>query len=307
MPRTDDDAWEITESVGATALGVAAARAVETRSDNPLVQDPFAAMFIDAAGEGTWSRFPQELPADADPELVEQMQLMRNYMACRTKFIDDFFLGATDAGIRQAVILAAGLDARVWRLPWPEGTVVYEIDQPKVLEFKHSTLDAHQAHPRATYIPVPVDLRHDWPKALQESGFNPELPTIWSAEGLLPFLPAKAQDLLFERVQTLSATRSGFIVEAFAKGFFNTANLDRMRAQWRKWSAEVATAGQRTFDFEELWYLEERTDVADWLATHGWDTASTPTLELLSRYGRQAPAEADNALGQSLFVAAIRR
>ena len=55
MARTDNDTWEITESVGATALGVASARAAETESDNPLIRDPFARVFLDAAGEGVWN------------------------------------------------------------------------------------------------------------------------------------------------------------------------------------------------------------------------------------------------------------
>ena len=55
MARTDDDSWEITESVGATALGVASARAAETRSENPLVSDPSAQVFLGRSSPG-WAR-----------------------------------------------------------------------------------------------------------------------------------------------------------------------------------------------------------------------------------------------------------
>ncbi|OOK65721.1 putative S-adenosyl-L-methionine-dependent methyltransferase ML2640 [Mycobacterium kansasii] len=174
--RTDNDSWEITESVGATALGVAAARAAETQSEHPLIHDPFARVFLDAAGDGVWNWYSApQLPAEvlqAEPEVHLRMQAMINYMACRTAFFDTFFLEATRSGIRQAVILAAGLDARCWRLPWPAGTTVYELDQPKVLEFKTSTLHKHGAEPTCNRVGVPVDLRQDWPKALRQAGFD---------------------------------------------------------------------------------------------------------------------------------------
>ncbi|HET9890219.1 MAG TPA: class I SAM-dependent methyltransferase, partial [Mycobacterium sp.] len=109
--RTDNDSWEITESVGATALGVASARAAETRNENPLITDPFAQVFLDAAGDGVWNwHSAGQLPAEvveAEPTLPLQMQSMVSYMASRTAFFDRFFLEATGAGIRQAVILAA--------------------------------------------------------------------------------------------------------------------------------------------------------------------------------------------------------
>src|SRR6516165_3311036 len=140
MPRTDNDSWDITQSVGATALGVAAARAAETESENPLINDPFARVFVDAAGEGMWSIYanPTLLAKvlETEPELRARIQLMTDFFVARTALFDEFFLGAADAGVRQVVILAAGLDARTWRLPWPDGTVVYELDQPKVLDFK---------------------------------------------------------------------------------------------------------------------------------------------------------------------------
>ena len=151
MARSDNDSWEITESVGATALGVAAARAADTESDDPLINDPFARVFLDRVGDGVWNWYgAPELPAEvveAEPDMPQRMQALVSYFATRTKFFDTSFLDATDAGIRQAVILAAGLDARSWRLPWPDGTTVYELDQDRVLDFKASTLHEHGAEP----------------------------------------------------------------------------------------------------------------------------------------------------------------
>src|SRR5207302_9273240 len=115
---------------------------------------------------------------------------------------------ASEAGSRQAVSLGAGLDSRAWRLPWKDGVTVYELDQPRVLEFKSSTLAEHGAQPACNRVAVPVDLRQDWPAALRQAGFDASAPSAWSAEGLMPYLPAAAQELLFERAQDLDAGRS---------------------------------------------------------------------------------------------------
>lgn len=206
MARTDDS-WDITESVGATALGVAMARAHETASDRPLFIDRYARVFLDAAAARGW-RPPTGATA-------EGIRTISNYAASRTKWFDDFFIAAGGTGIAQAVLLAAGLDARAWRLPWVHGSVVYEIDQPQVLQFKAEALRTVHAKPAAGYVAVPVDLRHDWPKALVDSGFNATKPTVWSVEGLLPYLPDDAQALLFERITDLSAAGSRIGVDAF--------------------------------------------------------------------------------------------
>jgi methyltransferase (TIGR00027 family) len=165
VPRTDDDSCEGTESVGATALGVAAARAADTESEDPLIDDPVARVFLDAASDGMWNWFGNsELPdeiAKVAPDVPVRMQGMRDYMSCRTMFFDEFFIEATEAGVRRVVILAAGLDSRAWRLPWPDGVTVYELDQPKVLEFKSATLRERGAQPTADVVSVTVDLRHD--------------------------------------------------------------------------------------------------------------------------------------------------
>ncbi len=309
MPRTDDDNWDITESVGATALGVAAARALETDSANPLIVDPFAKSFLAAAGEGTWSLFtvgtiPQEL-IDLDPHLPARVQAMRDYIACRTAFFDDFFLAATNTGVRQAVILAAGLDARAWRLPWPNGTAVYELDRPSVLEFKVSTLEASDAHPTATQVNVPVDLREDWPKALQEAGFDTSAPAAWSAEGLLPYLPAAGQDLLFERIQDLSAPGSCIAVEAFGNDFMDADRIARQRELTEKYrSAAVKHDMPEIPDIEDLLYLEDRADVADWLRGRGWNVSATSAQDLLTSNGRSAPDDLEDAIPLSQFVSA---
>src|ERR1700744_3536022 len=244
MPRTDNDSWEITQSVGATALGVAAARAAETESDNPLINDPFARVFVDAAGEGIWSLYAD--PAliakaiEIEPAVQGRIQVMVDFMATRTAFFDEFFLNAADTGVRQVVILAAGLDARTWRLPWPDGTVVYELDQPKVLDFKGTTLREHGANPTARLVNIAIDLRQDWPKALQEAGFDPSQPSAWSAEGLVRYLPAQAQDLLFERIVSLSAPGSWLASNVPGQNFTDPKTVQSQREDMQRMRAVAA-------------------------------------------------------------------
>ncbi|OBK14522.1 class I SAM-dependent methyltransferase [Mycobacterium asiaticum] len=312
MTRTDDDTWEITESVGATALGVAAGRAAETESENPLISDPFARVFLDAVGDGIWNWFATtDLPDEilqAEPNLPQQMQLMVNYMASRTAFFDGFFLDATRAGASQAVILASGLDSRAWRLPWPDGTTVYELDQAKVLEFKASTLADHGAELTGNRVAVAVDLRHDWPAALQQAGFDPSMPSAWSVEGLLPYLPAAAHELLFERIHSLAAAGSHIAVEAPSPDWMDEEirarrreRMDRLRGLMTK--VDPQRELPRT---DELWYFEEREDVGEWLRRHGWEAVVTPSPDLMASYGRGVPEGVEDTSPRTQFVSAVR-
>jgi len=188
MARTDGDTWDLASSVGATATMVAAARAMASKTEHPLINDPFAEPLVRAVGLDLFTRLatgeltPADLEDDGDGAPAG-VQRMTDNMAVRTKFFDEFFIEATNAGIKQAVILASGLDARAYRLPWPAGTTVYEIDQPQVIEFKSRTLAELGAQPTAHRRAVAIDLRNDWPTALRAAGFDPHQPTAWSAEG----------------------------------------------------------------------------------------------------------------------------
>jgi methyltransferase (TIGR00027 family) len=308
MPRTDNDSWDITESVGSTALGVAAARAAETASENPLIRDPFARAFLEAAGDGMWSLMAN--PAKAaeltdDTDLLAHLQVMIDFMAVRTAFFDEYFLNAAASGVRQVVILAAGLDARAWRLPWPDGTTVYELDQAKVLDFKSTTLQRRGAHPTSRLVSVAIDLRQDWPMALREAGFDPSRPTVWSAEGLLRYLPARAQDLLFERILALSPSGSWLATNAPAESALDPERLARQREQSHRLRAAAARVLETEMPADEdLWYPEERTDVTEWLRDHGWDASAITMGEMLARYGRNVPG--DDILPPTVFVSAQR-
>ena len=212
MARTDGDTWDLASSVGATATMVAAQRALGHREK--LIDDPYAEPLVRAVGVDLFTRM---LDGDVDFTDVDPAFTPRRAaegMAVRTRFFDQMFLDGAAAGVRQAVILAAGLDARGYRLPWPDGTVVYEVDQPEVIEFKTDDAAAGSAPtPTATHRTVSIDLREDWPKALRDNGFDPTQPTSWSAEGLLIYLPSEAQDKLFDNITALSAPGSRLATE----------------------------------------------------------------------------------------------
>jgi methyltransferase (TIGR00027 family) len=182
--RTEGDSWDLASSVGATATMVAAARALASQGPDALLDDPLADPLVRAVGLVPFIRIIDgELTFEDDPLLNRKARTQQ--IAVRTRFFDDFFTGAADDGIRQAVILASGLDTRAYRLRWPAGTVVYEIDQPRVIEFKTTTLAGLGAEPAAERRTVGADLREDWPTALRKSGFDVTRPAAWSAEGLL--------------------------------------------------------------------------------------------------------------------------
>jgi methyltransferase (TIGR00027 family) len=205
-------------------------------------------------------------------------------LAVRTRFFDDFFVNAAAAGIGQAVILAAGLDARAYRLAWPPGTVVYEIDQPKVIAFKTETMARLGAEPTAERRTVSIDLREDWPTALRESGFDDTKPAAWSAEGLLMYLPPEAQDRLFDHITALSAPGSQLATEYHPDTGPTMAERGRaMNDRWANLGCDV--------DLSELFYEGERNNVAEYLGDRGWQVVARARRELFSDYGRPFPTE----------------
>lgn len=309
--RTHDDSWDIASSVGTTAVMVAAARAAETASVDPLISDPYARMLVEGAGGGVWGLMMDEdwvaRAVDIDPEGAAIFAHMGSYQAVRTRFFDDFFTAAGGAGIRQVVILASGLDSRAYRLNWPAGTTVFEIDQPKVLEYKESVLSEHGVRPTSTRREVAVDLRHDWPKVLREAGFDASTPTAWLAEGLLMYLPADAQDRLFSQITELSAAGSRIAVETAP----TQAEERRQQMKERFEIIKEKFGITDSLDVGELMYNDpDRADVAEWLGAHGWDSAAVQSAAEMRRLDRWAlpdgpDAPADDAFSQ--FVTATRR
>jgi methyltransferase (TIGR00027 family) len=270
MARTDGDTWDLASSVGATATAVAASRAMASQGPDALLDDPLADPLVRAVGIDTFVKLVDgEIAVTDDPRLNRRS--MNEQMAVRTRYFDDFFTTATDSGVRQAVILASGLDTRAYRLRWPADTVVYEIDQPDVIEFKTRTLAGLGAEPTAQRRTIAIDLRDDWPSALIQAGFVPSLPTAWSAEGLLVYLPPEAQDRLFDNITELSALGSRLATE----------HMD-MRGLPSDWAQQLTERSQRissTINLAELFYTGERNSAADYLTTRGWQVGILGTGE----------------------------
>lgn len=294
MARTEDDTWDLANSVGATATMVAAARAAATRSPQPVITDEYAEPLVRAVGLDVFTKLASgELDSDDIERSVGFPRIVDTF-AARARFYDDYFAAAGKAGVRQVVIVASGLDARAYRLAWAPGTTVYEIDQPEVIAFKTATLSAIGATPSAELRTIGIDLREDWPAALQEAGFDPARPTAWLAEGLLiGWLPPEAEVRLLDAITPLSSQGSRFAADF---GSLNDGS-DESRQQTQR-----VTDGWRSqgldMDTTALAYPGEHTDVAAHLRDDGWDTATFALTDLfaaaglppLDEFARQSPA-----------------
>ncbi len=298
MTRTDGDSWDLASSVGATATMVAGQRAFAHREQ--LIDDPYAEPLVRAVG---LDFFTKALDGDIDLGDVNPAFTPRRAaegMTVRTRWFDQLFLDAAAAGVRQAVILAAGLDARAYRLPWPDGTVVFEVDQPEVIEFKSTTLANLGATPTATRRTVAVDLRDDWMQALRDNGFDAAAPTAWIAEGLLIYLPPEAQDRLFDNITALSAPGS-FVATEHVGDLSSAFDDERMQAMRERMKALGSN-----IEMADLIYQGDRNHVTDYLTSHGWDVTARSVEEAHADNGCQYPDdELSRAWTQLKYVRAV--
>ena len=293
--RTDGDSWDLASSVGATATSVAASRALASRGPDPLIEDPYAATLVKAVGLPHFAKVAGG-QLDVDDPLFSARQ-MCEHIAVRTRFFDQLFIDACAAGIRQAVILASGLDTRAFRLAWPAGTVVFEIDQPAVIDFKTQVLTEAGATPAAERRTIGVDLRDDWPRAVRDGGFDPGKPTAWIAEGLLIYLPPDGQDRLLNAVTELSTPGSRLATE----------HMDA-QALTGDWAEAMTERGRRlgsTIDLTELFYTGPRNSAADHLRAQGWSVTVQPNSDAYVANGFAPPADELIALtGDSGYLTA---
>jgi len=275
--RADNDTWGPATSVGTTATLVATARALAHRAG--LINDPFAESLVSAVGLDFFTKVASGELALSDVGDKNGLALLTDLLAVRTRFFDNFVAEACRAGIRQVVILASGLDARPYRMWWPSGTTVYEIDQPEVIDFKTQTMRGLDVTPTANRRAVGIDLRRDWPEALRRIGFDAAQPTVWIAEGLfIGFLPPALQDRLLENVTALSAPGSRAAADYFPEQ--KTPFLDQehaLAARWRQFGFRG--------DMAELTYPEEHRDPAESLAALGWRTMVTEIQKLFTATG----------------------
>ncbi|WP_328330440.1 MULTISPECIES: class I SAM-dependent methyltransferase [unclassified Streptomyces] len=278
--------------VGLTALLVAAARAIETHRHDSLAQDVYAEHFVRAAPAcaGWPVRLRQVPDGDADPLWGR----FARYFGLRTRVMDDFLLRSVrDGGARQVVLLGAGLDTRAFRLDWPPGCVIFEIDREGVLAFKHQVLGGLSATPKATRVPTPVDLRADWAGALTGAGFDPAAPSVWLAEGLLFYLPVTAETHLIDTVDRLSTGGS-------ALGF--EVKLDKDLLEHRDSPLYTSTKQQIGIDLLDLFDRAPRPDSAGRLGSRGWSTSVHTPFQFTHRHGRGPLPEPNDALQGNRWV-----
>lgn len=288
--RSEGDSWDISTSVGSTALRVAAARALEAGKTDPAATDPYAELFCRAAG-GDWEALVAGTLSDHPLLTADFGEHFVNYQAARTRYFDGYFQRAAEAGLRQVVILAAGLDSRAFRLSWPDETTIFELDQPQVLAFKSYVLSQRGIRATAERREVAVDLREDWPQALREAGFDPAQPSVWIAEGLLIYLPAVAQQQLFAGIDGLAASGSRVAIE---EGI--PLSSEDFEAAVR---AEVAAGDDRRMYFR-LVYNERCAPAEQWFGERGWTAVATPMADCLRQLGRPVP-EPDTPAGQMIL------
>jgi methyltransferase (TIGR00027 family) len=258
---------ESLSGVSETALGAAMLRAEESARPDRLFDDPFAAAFVAAA-----PALFADGPEPGDPDVARLRQAFTDQLALRTRFYDDYLVEATRVSARQVVLLGAGLDTRAFRLDWPAGVRLFELDLPEAIAFKQAVLDAEDARPGCDRVVIGVDLSEDWDDRLLGAGFEPNAVTAWAAEGLLSYLTDDDAAALLTRVSTLSIPRSTFATEAARLA--DDATL--VEASSLSLLAPIAS----------MWHGGLRDDPAHWLATHGWRVEPHDRVELAERHGR---------------------
>ncbi len=274
---------------------VAAARALEAAKPNPLAVDQYAEVFTRAVG-GVWADVLDGEAPEHPLATSEFGEPFIDFQGSRTKYFDTYFRSAAAAGVRQIVLLAAGLDSRAYRLDWPAGTTIYELDQPQVLEFKREVLAGIGHEPNAERREIAVDLRDDWQTALTDAGFDPTQPSAWIAEGLLIYLPATAQDQLFAGIDALAAPGSWVAVEEGKP----------MRAD--VFAAKRAASDEMADGFFKLIYNEQIAPAADWFGSRGWRAEATGLADYFRAVGRPVPTnpEAATMIASNSLVTAVK-
>jgi methyltransferase (TIGR00027 family) len=301
VERTDDDTWDATTGVGTTATFGAAARAVATNKG--LIHDPFAESLVRAAGVEYFIQLVDEARYAADDRDKGDKGLvtgMIDVLVTHARFLDSFLADAGRAGIRQVVILASGLDTRPYRLWWPAGTTVYEIDQPEVIDFKSQVLRELGAKLNANRRAVGIDLRQDWLAALRRVGFDASQRTVWIAENLLiGYLTPDGQNRLLQDVTAVSVAGSRFAADHMST--WTPAQLQAGHAfvgMWRQFGLDL--------DLSALTYPGEYREVPDYLSARGWQTVDHNVVELFAAMGlSQRVRPRDVAITPS-YVTAVR-
>ena len=243
--------------LGSTAIWTAAARALESMREDRLFDDPWAAALAGRDG-AAWAA--NRLPDSLAPIIL------------RIRFFDDFLQHVTmDNAIRQVVLMAAGLDTCTYRLPWPTGTSVFELDQPAVLQQKEQILHSAGAKTACARHSIAADLTGPWKEALIEAGFEPGKPSVWVLEGFLFYIPSESISHLLDEVDCLSASGSwlGFDI------INSITPTSPYTCQWIEMQANSGAPWIGTLD-----------DPIGFLAERGWKTSLSQAGAPDANHGR---------------------
>lgn len=250
-------------SLGATARWTAIARATENAREDRLFNDPFAAALAGEEG-ADWLAKRTDSPFNTGP------------MVIRTRFFDDFLQNATQPGdaprgIRQIVILAAGLDTRAYRLAWPAQTHLFELDQAPVLDYKAQVLQKVGAQPGCTREAIAADLTAPWKDQLLNRGFAADQPSAWLLEGFLFYLPNESIVKILDEVSALAAPGSRL-------GFDIVNSLTLTSPITKAWIEMQAKAGAP--------WIGTLDDPEAFLAKRGWQASLTQPGSPDANFGR---------------------
>jgi methyltransferase (TIGR00027 family) len=242
--------------LGSTARWTASARAQESQREDGLFHDPWAAALAGEEGQA-W---------------LEQRSGNVAPMIIRTRYFDDFLQRITaQNGLRQIVMLAAGLDTRAFRLPWPDGTRLFELDQPSVLAYKEQVLRAAGAEPGCERRGIAADLTAPWEEMLLQGGFDPRLPSGWLLEGFLFYLSNADSARILAEVSALAASGSWV--------GFDVVNSVTLTSPWtRAWVEMQAQSGAP--------WIGSLDDPEAFLCAQGWKAALTQPGAPDANYGR---------------------
>jgi methyltransferase (TIGR00027 family) len=248
--------------LGTTALSVAACRATESTRIDAWFHDELAQHVLAAA--------------IAPPAVSRGLE---RWVAVRTRFLDELVVDAVAQGIRQVVIVGAGLDARAYRLALPRDLTVFEIDHAEVLVLKQQLVDELELMSECRRRVVVADLvTDDWLQPLTDTGWDPSQPTVWVAEGLLVYLNHDERTQLLRQLS--SASDIGSVLGA--------------------------TLSTRTDNLAHpLWHPAAAADPVDWLAGCGWRATIQTMAEASAAFGRPIPPPFDTST-KGRLVRAVR-
>ena len=199
------------DSPSRTALAVAIQRAAHQMLDHPpLFADPYAARILGA-------RIRSEL--DEKRERLARSRfspVLRAALASRARVAEDALADAVARGVRQYVILGAGLDTFALRNPHPS-LRVFEVDHPRTQEWKRRLLTEEELAPaNVTFVPVNFE-KQDLLSELRSAGLNPQEPTFFSWLGVVMYLEMAAIEATLRDVATLAGREGGVVFDFFRR------------------------------------------------------------------------------------------